>query len=142
MTQTAAGKPSLPDEIRHSALLQLLSNTLILCHTTPYLPVNSILALAATSRTFRYLLYETPQVFRYLDLRPVKSARFDIEGIDRGGETWRNVQLDENLTEDEYALPDMRQLEVHSIQLTAFLQFLLRSFTRHLLPSPPDRDPV
>jgi hypothetical protein len=47
------------------------------------------------------LIYETPQVFRYLDLRPVKSARFDIAGIDHGGETWRNVQLDENLTEDE-----------------------------------------
>lgn len=101
MQQTNSGKSSLPDEIQHSALLQLLSNTLILCHTTPYLPVTDVLALAATCRAFRYLIYETPQVFRYLDLRPLKSAQFDIEGIDHGGETWRNVQLDENLTEDE-----------------------------------------
>jgi hypothetical protein len=101
MTQAAPGMSALPDEIQHSALLQLLSNTLILCHTTPYLPVTDLLALAAASRAFRYLVYETPQVFRYLDLRPVKSAQFDIDGIDHGGETWRNVQLDENLTEDE-----------------------------------------
>ncbi|KAH8902175.1 hypothetical protein BR93DRAFT_948105 [Coniochaeta sp. PMI_546] len=102
MAQTNSGKSSLPDEIQHSALLQLLSNTLILCHTTPYLPVTDVLALAATCRAFRYLIYETPQVFRYLDLRPLKSAQFDIEGIDHGGETWRNVQLDENLTEDDF----------------------------------------
>lgn len=101
MPQTVAGTPPLPDEIQHSSLLQLLSNTLILCHTTPYLPVADLLALAATSRAFRYLVYQTTQVFRYLDLQPFKSAQFDIEGIDRGGETWRNVQLDENLTEDE-----------------------------------------
>jgi len=101
MMQIDSGMRLLPDEIQHSALLQLLSNTLILCHTTPYLPVADLLALAATCRAFRYLIYETPQVFRYLDLRPVKSAQFEIEGIDRGGATWRNVQLDENLTEDE-----------------------------------------
>ncbi|OIW24724.1 hypothetical protein CONLIGDRAFT_648850 [Coniochaeta ligniaria NRRL 30616] len=102
MPQATSGTPPLPDEIQHSALLQLLSNTLILCHATPYLPVTDILTLAATSRAFRYLIYETPQVFRYLDLRPLKSAQFDIEGIDHGGETWRNVQLDENLTEDDF----------------------------------------
>jgi hypothetical protein len=82
-------------------LLQLLSNPLILCHTTPYLPVADTLSLAATSKAFRYLLYQTPQVFRYLDLSTTRSAQFDLEGIDHGGETWRNVQLDENLTEDE-----------------------------------------
>lgn len=91
----------LPSEIQQSALLQLLSNPLILCRTTAYLPVADVLALAGTCRAFRYLIRETPQVFRYLDLRPFKSARVDVEGIDRGGETWRNVQLDENLTEDE-----------------------------------------
>jgi hypothetical protein len=101
MTQADTSNGLLPDEIQHSALLQLLSNPLILCHTTPYLPVADILSLAASSKTFRYLIYETPQVFRYLDLRPFKTAQFAIEGIDRGGETWRNVQLDEYLTEDE-----------------------------------------
>lgn len=92
---------ALPHEIRHSALLQLLSNTLILCQTAPYLPVPDVLNLAATSRAFRYLIFDTPQVFRRLDLTPFKSAQFEIDGIDHGGETWRNVQVDENLTEDE-----------------------------------------
>jgi len=101
MIRTDAHKASLFNEIQHSNLLQLLSNTLILCHTTPYLPVTDLLALAATCRALRYLIYETPQVFRYLDLGSVTSAQFDIKGIDHGGETWRNVQLDENLTEDE-----------------------------------------
>lgn len=101
MTQTVSGKPALPDEVQQSALLQLLSNTLILYHTTPYLRVSDLLALAATCRAFQYLICETPGVFRHLDLRPVQSAHFDIEDIDHGGETWRNVQLDENLTEEE-----------------------------------------
>lgn len=92
---------ALPHEIPHSALLQLLSNTLILCETAPYLPVTDILNLAATSRAFRYLIYDTPQVFRRLDLTPFKAAQFEIDAIDHGGETWRNVQMDENLTEDE-----------------------------------------
>lgn len=91
----------LPHEIQHSALLQLLSNSLILGHTAPYLPVADVLNLAATSRAFRYLIYDTPQVFRRLDLTPCKTAQFEIDGIDHGGETWRNVQVDENLTEDE-----------------------------------------
>ncbi len=91
----------LPDEIRDGTLLYLLSNHLILSHTAPYLPVTAILNLAATSRAFRRLVYDTSQVFRYLDLSDVKAAQFDIPGIDHGGQTWRNVQLDENLTEDE-----------------------------------------
>jgi len=91
----------LPEELREGTLLSLLSNTLILSHTTPYLPVSAVLNLAATSRSFRGLIYKTPQVFRHLDLSGVRSAQFKIEGIDHGGETWRNVQLDENLTEDE-----------------------------------------
>lgn len=100
MSQSGAQIVGPPDE-NQPALLLLLSNPLILCHTTPYLPVADTLSLAATSKAFRYLLYQTPQVFRYLDLSTTKSAQFDIEGIDHGGETWRNVQLDENLTEDE-----------------------------------------
>jgi len=91
----------VPDEIRQGTLRDLLSNHLILCHTLPYLPVADLLNLAATSQAFRDLIYNTPQAFRHLDLTEVKSAQFEIAGIDHGGETWRNVQLDENLTEDE-----------------------------------------
>jgi len=84
-----------------STLLQLLSNSLILYHTSPYLTASSLLALGATSKSFKALIHDTPSVFRHLDLTRVKSAQFEIAGIDHGGEVWRNVQLDENVTEDE-----------------------------------------
>ena len=86
-------------------LLKLLSNSLVLSQTIPYLPVSSLLALGATSKSFRDLIHRTPSVFRYLDLRNVKSAQFEIANIDNGGEVWRNVQLDENVTEDEFVRP-------------------------------------
>lgn len=96
----------LPDEVQEGTLLYLLSNHLLLCQTVPYLSVSAILNLAATSRAFHRVIYSTPHVFRHLDLSQVKSAQFDIGPIDQGGETWRNVQLDESVTEDEYVFPD------------------------------------
>ncbi|KAI0467593.1 hypothetical protein F4859DRAFT_239312 [Xylaria cf. heliscus] len=84
------------------SLLDLLSNTLVLYQTIPYLPISAILNIAATSRSFRHLLHTTPGVFRHLDLTRVSTAQFDIDGIDHGGEVWRNVQVDENLTEDDF----------------------------------------
>lgn len=87
-----------------TSLLQLLSNTLILYQTTPYLPISSLLALGATSKSFKGLIHETPHVFRYLKLSDVASARAGIGSIDNGGQSWRNVQLDENVTEDEFVL--------------------------------------
>ncbi|KAG9229496.1 hypothetical protein BJ875DRAFT_194003 [Amylocarpus encephaloides] len=85
-----------------SSLLQLLSTTLILHQTCPYLPVRSLLNLGATSKSFRNLIHATPLVFRHLDLTQFTSAQFNIAAIDQGGEVWRNVQLDENLTEDDF----------------------------------------
>jgi hypothetical protein len=101
MTQACDTRTGLPPEIQHNALLQLLSNSLVLSHTAPYLSCCDVLNLAATSRAFRFLVYHTPQVFRRLELSNIKSAQFDIDAIDRGGEIWYNVQNDENLTEDE-----------------------------------------
>jgi hypothetical protein len=83
------------------SLIELLSYTLVLYQTAPYIPVSSLLALGATSRDFRALIHNTRDVFRYLDLTQVKSAQSEIGSIDHGGEVWRNVQLDENVTEDE-----------------------------------------
>ncbi|KAL1895667.1 hypothetical protein Sste5346_005138 [Sporothrix stenoceras] len=89
-----------------STLLQLLINSLVLAHTAPYLSVHDVLRLAATSKDFRGLIYGTPSVFRYLDLSRLQSAiRIGDDfgaPIDRGGQTWRNEQIDENLTEDEF----------------------------------------
>lgn len=83
------------------SLIQLLSTTLVLHQTVPYLPISSLLALGAVSRSFSNLIHTTPGVFCYLDLSEVKSAQNGIGAIDNGGEVWRNVQLDENVTEDE-----------------------------------------
>lgn len=91
----------LPDEIQEGTLLFFLSNPLLLSLTVDHLPPSATVSLAATSRAFRSLIHHTPGVFRRLDLTQVKSAQFDIDPIDQGGEVWRNVQLDENLTEDE-----------------------------------------
>lgn len=98
------GAHVLPDEIETTTLLSLFSNPLLLFHTVDYLPISATLRLAAVSRVFRNLIYQTPGVFRHLDLSSVKSAQFDIAPLDQGGNNWRNVQLDENVTEDEYAL--------------------------------------
>lgn len=101
MTQADLVPGALPIEIQHGTLLHLLANSLILGNTAPYLSCFDLLNLAAASRTLRFLVYHTPLVFRRLDLRHVRNAQFDVVGIDRGGETWRNTQLDEALTEDE-----------------------------------------
>jgi hypothetical protein len=82
-------------------LLQILSNPLILHHTIQYLPISSLLALGAASKPLQGIIHHTPNIFRFLDLSKVKSVQFEISQIDHGGEVWRNVQLDENVTEDE-----------------------------------------
>jgi hypothetical protein len=94
------------------SLLHLLSNTLVLYQTIPYLPLQSTLALGATSKSFRSLIHHTPGVFRHVDLTNFKLAQFSLAAIDHGGEVWRNVQMDENVTEDEsFHLPVV--MDVH-----------------------------
>ncbi|KAK8112400.1 hypothetical protein PG984_012926 [Apiospora sp. TS-2023a] len=86
-----------------SLLADLLSNTLVLRQTLPYLPISALLNLTSTSKQLRDLLYSDPDVFRHVDLTHVKAAQFgEVAGVDRGGEVWRNVQLDEYLTEDDF----------------------------------------
>ena len=110
-----------------TSLLHLLSNRLVLDQTVPYLPVSSLLALGATSKSFKDLVHRTPNVFRHLDLSNVKSAQFDIANIDNGGEVWRNVQLDENVTEDESVnILDATQ------RMLIKLQLLWRTTTIHI----------
>lgn len=84
-----------------TTLLDVLHNSLILTHIVPYLPPSSILGLASANHTYRSLILHSPGVFRHLDLSKIKAAQFNIDQIDHGGQVWRNVQLDENLTEDE-----------------------------------------
>lgn len=86
-----------------ATLFDILSNSVILHQLTPYLPVTSLLALTATCHTIKSILQTSPESFRYLDLRCVKSARLlGFDGpVDRGGINWRSQRMDENLTEDD-----------------------------------------
>ncbi len=87
-----------------STLLELLSNSLVLDATLPYLPLSSILRLSAVSTAFKSLVYETPRVFRFLDLSRCRGAYVapSVMPIDSGGHNWRAERMDENLTEDEF----------------------------------------
>ena len=107
--------------IETTNLLDLLSNTVILHHTLPYLPISALQRLTGTSRAFRDLLLGTPGTFRHLDLTRVKAAQFDLQAIDRGGEVWRNVQVDENLTEDDFYSGPLRGI-FQSVRRRGLLQ--------------------
>ena len=71
-------------------LLDLLSISLILHHTAPYLPVSALFALARTNSRFQNLLLSSPETFRHLDLSTCTSANAaaDIAPIDIGGNAW------------------------------------------------------
>ncbi|KAI6776028.1 hypothetical protein HG530_002786 [Fusarium avenaceum] len=91
-------------------LFDTLYNSLILRHTLPYLPVSGLLNLAATCRDIRYLLHETPGVFRHLDLTRVKTAHCKEaqKESERNLAVWHNVQLSDYLTEDDFYAGPLR----------------------------------
>lgn len=90
-------------ELKANALLRLLSNSLVLDHLAPYLPVSALFALASTSTAFLSLVMDTPYVFRHLDLRRCRGAQIhSVAPIDSGGQVWRNERMDESLTEDDF----------------------------------------
>jgi hypothetical protein len=91
-------------------LYDLLSNSLILRQTVPYLPISALLNIAATSQALRSLARDTPGVFRHVDLTTIRIAQFDVDNVDHGGEIWRNLQLDENLTEDDFYSGPLRSV--------------------------------
>lgn len=101
-----------------SALLlaDVLSNDLVLRQTAPYLPVSATLALAAANKTFRGLIYGSPEAWRHLDLSKVKSAILDTSPIDAGGISWRAERMDEALTEDDFYSGPLRGIfsKLHS----------------------------
>lgn len=85
-------------------LLELLSNSLVLLQTAPYIPISSLLALSSANRRFRNLLLNSSEAFRHLDLSSCKKADAapDARPIDIGGTSWRSERMDEALTEDEF----------------------------------------
>ncbi|KAI1469027.1 uncharacterized protein F4812DRAFT_354860 [Daldinia caldariorum] len=87
-------------------LLNLLTNSLVLHQIIPYLPISSLLNLAATSPSFRdLLLYRTPGVFRHLDLTGIKAGH--------GSEVWPSAHLDESITEDDFYSGPLRRVFQH-----------------------------
>ncbi|KAF4446890.1 hypothetical protein F53441_9521 [Fusarium austroafricanum] len=91
-------------------LFDTLYNSLVLRHTLPYLPVSGLLNLAATCRDIRYLLHETPGVFRHLDLTRVKTAHCEDarKESERNLAVWHNVTLSDYLTEDDFYAGPLR----------------------------------
>lgn len=102
-----------------STLLELLSNTLVLDATLPYLPLSTIFRLSAVSPAFKELIYETPRVFRYLDLSRCRGACVapSVLPIDSGGHNWRAERMDENLTEDEFYSGPLRGVRTKLSQM-------------------------
>ncbi len=60
-------------------LLDLLHNSLILGHIGPYLGMDGLVKLAATSKPFHDLIYNSSHVFSYVDLTSVESCRRRFE---------------------------------------------------------------
>lgn len=83
-------------------LLDLLSNSLVLRQTAPYLPVAAMCALTSASKGLRQAIAQSPEATRYLDLSTVRIATLDSSPIDAGGISWRSERMDEALTEDEF----------------------------------------
>lgn len=115
VTDTKDDGPISPQEekielsAKPPSLVDVLSNSVILDHMAPLLPISSLMSLAATSRTMRSIIMETPYVFRHLDLGTCRGAMVPkIAPIDVGGETWRSERMDESLTEDEFYAGPLR----------------------------------
>ncbi|KAI9804834.1 MAG: hypothetical protein M1825_001202 [Sarcosagium campestre] len=86
-------------------LLDLLSNTLILYHIAPYLSLSTLFSLAATSKSFSHLIYNTPQIFRRVNLSLVKAIlppAFKPAPIGAAGR-WQH--LEPTTDEDTYSAP-------------------------------------
>ncbi|KAL1836322.1 hypothetical protein VTJ49DRAFT_5306 [Mycothermus thermophilus] len=99
-----------PIEIQeHCPLLKLLANSLVLSQTAPHLSCYDVLNLAATAQAFRFLVYNTPNVFRRLDLSHVKRAQLE-DSPGRARDAWDDGALDNNLTQDEIYSDPLRRI--------------------------------
>ncbi|KAI9777376.1 MAG: hypothetical protein M1835_005252 [Candelina submexicana] len=94
-------------------LLDLLSNTLILHQTVPYMSAAALLSLGATSKSLRHLLYGTPYVFRYLDLSRLRSVFRHLTLLETANAAWGDPHRrthDLSLTEDEFYSAPIRDV--------------------------------
>ncbi|KAK5108365.1 hypothetical protein LTR62_008395 [Meristemomyces frigidus] len=107
------------DRPPRTTLQDILTNSLILRQTTPHLPLRTLLALAATSKSLRLTLTNPnnkPDIYRYLDLSTLPSpatASIESTPIDVGGISWRAERMDESLTEDDFHSGPLRGIFSH-----------------------------
>ena len=87
--------------------IDVLSNSVVLRHVSPYVPVRSLLALRASCKTLREMLAHS-DAWRHLDLTSITSATIDAAPIDVGGVSWRAERMDEALTMDDFAAGPLR----------------------------------
>lgn len=105
-----------------TTLLHLLVNPIISDAILPFLPLSAIFGLSRTSHSYRDWVFNTPHVFRYLDLTNCKGAHIPSVGpIDSGGQSWRAERIDENLSEDEFYSGPLRNI-LNKFQRRGLLQ--------------------
>ncbi|KAK4619906.1 hypothetical protein CLAFUW4_11171 [Fulvia fulva] len=108
-------------------LIHLLSNSIVLRQTAPYVPVRELRRLTATSKSLRQLIYSSSDAWRYLHLSSVKRAVIDSSPIDAGGYSWRAERMDESLTEDDFYAGPLRGIlnSLHSKWVLKHVQTLI-----------------
>lgn len=82
----------MPSQVEEASPLlhAILSNHLILLEICPLLPISSLLSLSATSKTLSYLVYNTPNTFRHLNLS-TRSGKPSTIGLELSNEARRHV---------------------------------------------------
>ncbi|CAL5869363.1 uncharacterized protein PFLUO_LOCUS3592 [Penicillium psychrofluorescens] len=108
---------------RRATLEDVLSNSLILDRTAPYLSVPSLITLASTSRLLQNVLTHTPYIFRHLDLTRCQGAQL-------------SASQDESQTEDEVYSAPLRRI-FSSLEKRSILQDV-RTLVLDGLPVPAD----
>ena len=89
------------------SLLDLLRNTLILHHISPYVGTTSLCRLAATCKSFQALIYSMPSVYQHTDLSVVQYCRENS-----GSSHLAYPEIEQTVdTDGFYALPLRRVLD-------------------------------
>ena len=113
-------------------LLDLFSNDLILRHTSPYIGIRSLVSLAATSKAYQSLVYDTPQTFRHVDLHETRSLGLRCqdccngEDCHRGHKTPGTFNALFQTLESRHVLQDVRTLILDDVYIpSAFIEDVL-----------------
>jgi len=102
------------------SLLDLLRNTLILSHVSPYLGVTGLVSLAATSTSFRDLVYNTPYNFRHVKLTKIQSC-LDFIGPPKFYPNRESPSDNTTLSPDDFYAQPIRKV-LYSLQWHNVLQ--------------------